>query len=186
MLTYKETTKVLNSFSKAVVNAAKRNLKKKKHNVTSSLYKSIKGRINKRKRTSIMTLEFFMNKYGKFLDKGVKGTKSNYIENKSSPYSFNKNKKSIGSKNIESWVKKRNLRFRNKKSGRFERGTVKSLTFLIARSIHEKGIKRSMFFTKALSVRYKLLPKKIATSLATDIVADFTRGLKKTSKLPKK
>lgn len=185
MLTYKETTKVLNSFSRAVVNAAKRELKKKKHNVTSSLYKSIKGRINKRKRSSIMTLEFFMNKYGRFLDQGVKGTKSNYIENRSSPYSFNKNKKSIGSKNIESWVKKRNLRFRNKKTGRFERGTVKSLTFLIARSIHEKGIKRSMFFTKPLMKRYKLLPNKLQTSLATDIMNDLKRQLPKTKKLKK-
>lgn len=185
MLTYKETTKVLNSFSRAVVNAAKRELKSKKHNVTSKLYKSIKGSINKRKRSSIMTLEFFMAKYGRFLDQGVKGTKSNYIENKSSPYKFNKNKKSIGSKNIEGWVKKRNLRFRNKSTGRFERGTVKSLTFLIARSIHEKGIKRTMFFTKGLSKRYKLLPKKLSTALATDMVADFTRGLKKTSKIKK-
>ena len=82
MLTYKETTKVLNSFSRAVVNAAKRELKSKKHNVTSKLYKSIKGSINKRKRSSIMTLEFFMAKYGRFLDQGVKGTKSNYIVNK--------------------------------------------------------------------------------------------------------
>ena len=185
MLTYKETTKVLKAFSRQVVNASKRELKRKKHNVTSSLYKSIKGSINKRKRTSIMTLEFFMNKYGRFLDKGVKGTKSNYIENKSSPYSFNKNKKSIGSKNIESWVKKRNLRFRNKKTGRFERGTVKSLTFLIARSIHEKGIKRSMFFTKPLMQRYKLLPAKLTTSLATDIMNDLKRQLPKTNKLKK-
>tara|TARA_R110002050_G_scaffold18260_5_gene53450 strand:- start:255 stop:812 length:558 start_codon:yes stop_codon:yes gene_type:complete len=185
MLTYKETTKVLNAFNKSVVRAAKLRLKSKGHNVTSKLYKSIKGSINKRKRDSIMTLEFFMAKYGKFLDQGVKGTKSNYIENKSSPFSFNKNKKSIGSKNIEGWVKKRNLRFRNKKTGRFERGTVKSLTFLIARSIHEKGIKRTMFFTRGLKKRYALLPSKLATSLATDMVSDFTRGMKKTSKLKK-
>lgn len=179
MLTYKETTKVLDSFRRAVVNASKRELKKKKHNVTSALYKSIKGSINKRRADSIMTLEFFMNKYGRFLDQGVKGTKSNYIENKNSPFSFNKRKKSIGSDNIEGWVKKKNLRFRNKKTGRFERGTVKSLTFLIARSIHEKGIKRSMFFTKPFSKRYKTLPNKLQSALATDIVNDVARQFKK-------
>ena len=174
---------VLKHFRKYVVSQARRNLtinKKKKFKTgsdTRELWKSIKGREVTTPGSILQT--FFMKKYGEFQDKGVKGTKSNYVENSKSPFSFNKSKKAIDSRNgLAKWVKRKNLRFRDEKTGRFKKTNFKSLTFLIARSIHEKGIKRSLFFTKPFEKRYKMLPNKIATAMANDIVKDIMKQKK--------
>lgn len=49
---------------------------------------------------------------------------------------------------IEQWVKIKPVFFRDEK-GRFGKGTIKQRTFLIARSIKEKGFKGRNFLTKA-------------------------------------
>ena len=50
------------------------------------------------------------------------------------------------SKPFEKWIKKKGIKGRDKKTGRFI--TNKSLSYLIARSIYNKGIRATMFFTK--------------------------------------
>ena len=79
--------------------------------------------------------------YGKFQDQGVKGTKSNYIVNKNSPFSYKK----IGSglkgmpppDAFAGWAKRKGIKGRDAKTGRFI--TDKSLQFLIARSVFQKA-----------------------------------------------
>ena len=55
---------------------------------------------------------------------------------------------------------------RNKK-GQF--GSYKTMGYILARSIKNKGIKASMFFTKPFEQAFKRLPEDLAETLAKDI-----------------
>jgi len=45
------------------------------------------------------------------------------------------------------WAKSKNIRFRDEK-GRFAKGAYKSLGYVIASNIYNRGIRPTMFFTK--------------------------------------
>ena len=117
--------------------------------------------------------KFYMADYGTFLDKGVKGTKSNYIENSKTDYSYKNKQPPSGI--IEKWIKKKGIKGRvdkkwksaGNKGGQFI--THKSLAFLIARSIKQKGIKSLSFFQKPLGVEYEKLKEQILDVLKLDI-----------------
>ncbi len=117
--------------------------------------------------------KFYMADYGTFLDKGVKGTKSNYIENSKTDYSYKNKQPPSGI--IEKWIKKKGIKGRvdkkwksaGNKGGQFI--THKSLAFLIARSIKQKGIKSLSFFQKPLGVEYEKLKEQILDVLKVDI-----------------
>ena len=106
-----------------------------------------------------------MEKYGKFQDQGVKGTKSNYIENKNSPFSYRSDVPPASA--FEDFVKRKGIKGRDKKTGRFI--TNQSLQFAIARSVFNKGIRASMFFTKPFNQAYEKLPPKLQESFVKDI-----------------
>ena len=167
----KEVREELNKFGKFVIQQARSRLtkgvkkgsKRFSQNDTKKLYNSleykpfIKG--------DSLGVEFYMEKYGKFQDQGVKGTKSNYIENKNSPFTY---RSSMPNPAIfEGYIKRKGIKGRDKKTGRFI--TNKSLQFLIARGIFQKGIKASMFFTKPFNQAYEKLPPKLQESFVKDI-----------------
>ena len=106
-----------------------------------------------------------MEDYGKFQDQGVKGTKSNYIENKKSPFSYSS--KMPNPKIFEGYIKRKGIKGRDKKTGRFI--TNKSLQYLIARSVFQKGIRASMFFTKPFNQAFEKLPKELQDKFGIDI-----------------
>ena len=120
-----------------------------------------------------VSVQFFMADYGTFQDKGVKGTKSNYLENKNSPFSY----KSKGGKNglkgmpppkaFDKWIVRKGLKGIRNKKGQFI--SRKSLQFMIARSVFEKGIKASMFFTKPFEKAFKNLPKELVDAYRLDV-----------------
>ena len=131
--------KYLNSFGKQVVNRAKGGLQKAKGG-GSDLEKSIRFEIIKD--NDGFTVQFFMSSYGTFVDKGVSGTQTkrrykNY-ENKvvSSPYKYTNKQPPPGI--LAKWIKKKGIKGRDKKSGRFISNM--SLAFIIGRSIKKKGI----------------------------------------------
>lgn len=166
----KETREALNRFGKFVIQQArsrltkgiKRGNKRFSQNDTKKLYNSLEYKPFNR--SGSIGVEFYMEDYGKFQDKGVKGTKSNYLENKNSPFSY---KSSMPNPEIfEGYIKRKGIKGRDKK-GRFI--TNKSLQFLIARSVFQKGIKASMFFTKPFNQAYEKLPKELQESFVTDI-----------------
>ena len=117
--------------------------------------------------------KFYMADYGTFLDKGVKGTKSNYIENSKTDYSYKNKQPPSGI--IEKWIKKKGIKGRvdKKLKSAGNKGcqfiTHKSLAFLIARSIKQKGIKSLSFFQKPLGVEYEKLKEQILDVLKVDI-----------------
>ena len=129
---------ILEKYAKYVIQQSRSNLTKGKTNSSKNLYNSLKYNINGTRVT------FESENYGEFIDKGVKGAKSTYPESSSSPFKYTN--KQPPSSVFDKWINQRGIKGRDKKTGRFI--TNKSLTFLIARSIKNKGIRATMFFTK--------------------------------------
>jgi len=146
----------LNKFGKGVVKQSRANLTRQKKNVDKTLYNSLNYKVQTAK--SSFSIKFYMEDYGNFQDLGVKGTKSNYRENSNSPYSYRSKRPPV--KPLADWAKKRRIRLRDSK-GKFKRGNYKSIGFLISRSIFEKGIRSSKFFTRAFETQYKRLPEEL-------------------------
>ena len=164
----KEAQDELNKFAKYVIQQSRSNLTKGKKNVSKDLYNSLGYKLNETSKGA--TLGFEMDGYGNFVDKGVQG-KSSSSKAPNSPYRYGtgSGKKGGLTKGINEWVKRRGIQFRDKKNGRFL--SYKSTSFLIARSIYQKGVKPSLFFTKPFIAAFKRLPD--------DLVEAYSIGLEK-------
>jgi hypothetical protein len=167
----KNVSNELNRFAKYVISQSRANLTRGKKNSSNKLYNSLDSNVKVSKNSFELT--FLMEEYGVFQDKGVKGTKSNYLENKNSPFSY----KSKGGKNglkgmpppkaFDKWIVRKGLKGIRNKKGQFI--SRKSLQFMIARSVFEKGIKASMFFTKPFEKAFKNLPKELVDAYKLDV-----------------
>ena len=115
-------------------------------------------------------LAFLMEDYGVFQDKGVRG-KSSSAKAPNSPFKFGSGtgKKGGLSEGINKWVKRKRFQFRDKKSGRFL--SYDSTAFLISRSIYQKGIAPSLFFTKPFEKAFKGLNKDLVEAYKLDVEA---------------
>lgn len=142
-----QTQLAIKKFRDYVIQQSRSNLTKGNKNVTKKLYNSLKGEIVNDDKYSLVG--FSMDFYGLVQDKGIRGAKSS-AKAPTSPYSFKNKMPPIAG--IEKWVKQRGLKGRDKK-GRYIKD--RSLAFLIARSIFEKGMKPSLFFTKPFEAGYK-------------------------------
>ena len=173
MLEKENTRKALEAFKDYVISQSRANLTRKNKNVSKQLYNSLKGVVDVFPNS--FSLKFEMEDYGKFQDQGVKGIKSNYLENKNSPFSFGTGtgKKGGLSDGIKKWVKARRFQFRDAK-GRFT--SYESTAYVISRSVWNKGIKASLFFTKPFEKGFKRLPEELLEAYGLDIdeFLDFT------------
>ena len=154
----KEVQNELNKFAKYVIQQSRSNLTKGGKNVSKDLYNSLGYKLNETSKGA--TLGFEMDGYGNFVDKGVRG-KSSSAKAPNSPYRYGtgSGKKGGLTKGINEWVKRRGIQFRDRKSGRYL--SYKSTSFLIARSIYQKGVKPSLFFTKPFVAAFKRLPDEL-------------------------
>mgnify|MGYP003649070438 FL=1 len=157
----------LKTFGNKVVSDAKKSLQKQKGD--TALGKSIRVKVVPTA-TGFDTM-FYMDDYGTYLDEGVSGTKvkRSFIDakGKTRKSSYSYTNKQPPSSIIEKWIKKKGIKGRSSKTGRFI--TNKSLSFLIARSIKIKGLKSLSFFQKPLGVEYKKLKEQILDVLKLDI-----------------
>ena len=162
----------LNSFGKQVVNRAKGNLQKAKGGGTK-LESSIRFEVVSDADGFI--IQFFMENYGKFVDKGVSGNKiqrkfKDYTGKvKSSPYKFTN--KQPPSRVLDKWIVKKGIAPRDEK-GRFK--SRKSISFLIARSIKIKGLQGISFFQKPLMLGMKQFGKDLLGAVKEDIIEGLT------------
>jgi hypothetical protein len=110
--------------------------------------------------------------YWKFQDYGVQG-KSSSTKAPNSPFRFGTGSGMKGglSRAIEKWVAARRFQFRDKK-GRFL--SYDSTAFLVSRSIYNKGIKTTSFFTRPFQLKFEQLPQEIALAYALEL-SDFLR-----------
>ena len=169
----------LDKFKDYVIQQSKSNLTRLKKNSSKNLYNSIKGEA--KAMPNSFYLNFEMEPYGKFIDKGVNGKKTTY----STPYSY-KTKMPPPSK-LDKWIVRKGLAPRNK-DGKFSGRTInsvgfkKSIQFLIARKIFMYGIKPSLFFTKPFEKAYKDLPDELVEKYGLDALELFKHTIKQPNK----
>lgn len=164
----------LDKFAKGVVQQARSNLTRNKKNVTGNLYESLQYDLEVGPNS--IYLRWKMDElapYWKFQDYGVQGKSSN-AKAPSSPFKFGTGESGMKgglTRAINKWVQARKFQFRDKK-GRFM--SYDSTAFLITRSIYNKGIRTTSFFTRPFQLKFEQLPQEIAKAYALD-VADFLR-----------
>ena len=159
----KETQKALNAFGKYVVQQSRTNLTKGKKNASKRLYDSIDYEVlDGAKAVSVV---FRMEDYGKYQDLGVSGVKKKY----NTPYSYTS--KMPPARVFSDWVVRKGLEGIRDDKGRFIKR--KSLQYLIARSVYNKGIKPSLFFTKPFEKAFERLPKELQEKFGIDLQNAF-------------
>ena len=169
----KETQKVLDVFKQYVLNQSRSILSRKNKNVTNNLFKSLDGFV--KAMPNSISVKFEMADYGYYVDRGVKGKTSTYPQigqyGTLAKFGSGKGKKNGSlSEGIKQWVKNRRFQFRDKETGKFL--SYNSTAYLITRSIWNKGIKPSLFFTKPFEQAFKKLPEELTNTFALD-VEDF-------------
>lgn len=145
-----EVQKALDAFRDHVIRQARSNLTRLKKNSSKRLYNSIDGKV--KAMPNSISMEFTMEEYGFYQDKGVSGKEKKY----DTPFSY-KSKMPPPSK-LDKWAVRKGIAPRDEKGKFINR---KSLTFLIARGIYKNGIKPSLFFTKPFESAYKKLPEEL-------------------------
>ena len=162
---------ILEQFRDYVIKQARTNLTRLKKNSSKKLYDSIKGEI--KAMPNSLRVYFDMADYGFYQDKGVSGTKKKY----DTPFSYTT--KTPPPKAFDKWMVKKGIAPRNK-AGKFQ--TRKGLQFAIARSIFEKGIKPSLFFTKPFEQAFKNLPDEMIEAYGLEAEETFDTIMKENFK----
>lgn len=152
----------LNIFGADVVGGARKELNRKKKNASNRLSKSLDFKVKVSKNS--FQMDFFMEDYGKFIDKGVKGvggTKADGSKWKKKRVTNNEYKyKSKRPPTIafNGWTIKRGIAPRSK-GGQFT--TRKGLLHAIATSVYHTGLETTNFFTKPFEKEFKNLPDEL-------------------------
>lgn len=154
---------LLNDFRSNVIREAKKNLTSQ--NTSGRLSKSLKSYVKESKNS--IQISFEMEDYGFYQDRGVQGKKSG-----KSLDGYKYTNKMPPPKAFDKWNIKKGIAPRDKKGKFIKR---KSLNFLIARSIFEKGIKPTLFFTKPFEKFYKRLPDELVEKYGLDMEKLFTQ-----------
>ena len=172
MLADKAIQEELNKFAKYVIQQSRSNLSKSDKNDTKELYNSLGYNIELTQKGA--ELGFSMEQYGKFKDKGVRG-KSSSAKAPNSPFRFGTGTGRKGglTEAMEGYVKRRKIQFRDKKTGKFL--SYESTAYLIARSIYQKGIKPSLFFTKPFVAAFKRLPDELLQAYSIGLEKDLIK-----------
>ena len=168
--------KELKNFAKYVVTKSRMNLRTSDKNVSGKLEKSLDSDVKVSKNSFQLT--FIMEEYGVFQDKGVRG-KTSSTKAPNSPFKFGSGKSSGGGEgltnSINKWVKRRRFQFRDRKSGKFL--SYDSTAFLISRSIWNKGIAPSLFFTKPFEKAFKNIDKDLIKAFKLDVEALMSNSI---------
>ncbi len=154
--------KVLDTFGRKVVQTARGILNAKGKNASGDLGSSL-GYFIKVYPSGAIDMSFVAEGYAKYVDKGVKGSKSS-AKAPNSPYKYTSKQPPSGV--IDKWAVRKGLQGVRDEKGRFIKR--KSLVFAIARSIKLYGVKPTNFFTDAFNVAYKDLPKEFIKAYAND------------------
>tara|TARA_R100001443_G_scaffold114110_1_gene129620 strand:+ start:1131 stop:1694 length:564 start_codon:yes stop_codon:yes gene_type:complete len=170
----KNLESLLNKVGKQVMNRSKAGLNNAKpfSKGGGNLENSIQYKV-KRTETGY-DLSWTMAMYGKFIDKGVSGyeVKRSFTDyqgnNLSSPGSgFKKNTPVIPIKPLVKWIKRRGLKGRDPKTGRYI--THVSLAFAIGKKIKREGIPGISFFQSPLGLAMKTFESQVQVAMSKDL-----------------
>ena len=154
------TRKYIETYGKSVESEIKKRLKGHDKYASGKLYESI--RFIMKETPKDFTLDFTMLDYGKYVDKGVKGSKTNKAGN--TPYKYTN--KMPPTKVFDKWVLRKGLAPRDKKGKFLNRDKIK---FAIARSIFLHGVAPTNVFTIPTRRRAKQLEAGVGNAMAQDL-----------------
>ena len=121
-------------------------------------------------------------KYFQFVNKGVRGTNNTKADAKT-PYKFDKANKAVNIGAIENWLKYNKLKTvavkKYRKLGTEAKAidTKKSLAWIIATSIHKKGLKSTHYFDRAVA---QVFNKEFIENIALAVGGDIQIQIKQT------
>lgn len=174
---YKNLNDALEQYAKYVIQQARTNLTKDNKG-GGNLYNSLNYDILES--TDQFLVDFLMEDYGIFVDKGVKGLTSTYPETQAAlskfQYGSGTGPKGGLRKGINTWLQKKRFQFRDKK-GRFM--SYETMTYLISRSIYNKGLKANLFFTKPFEKGIERLSSELYAGFVKDVDNSIILGQKK-------
>jgi len=174
---FKNVDEVLNAYAEYVVDSAKKNLVDERKSL-GDLYKSVSYKYEKSQ--NLFLLDFLMEDYGTFVDKGVRGKTSTYPETSAAlsqfQYGSGNFPKGGLTEGIKGWLEKKRFQWRDKK-GKFM--SYDTMTYLISRSIYNKGLKANLFFTTPFELGLQNLPKQLTDAFSLDIENAIILGTKK-------
>jgi len=169
----------LDDYKDYVIKQAKSNLTRMKKNSSKTLYNSLKGYVKESKNSIQITFE--MEDYGFFLDQGVKGANPSKVSKNAkikgqqapnSPYRFGSGTKKGTfdqfASSIARWAQRKNLRLRDAK-GKYAKGNYKTIGYVVAGNIYNRGLKPSLFFTKPFEAAFKKLPDELVEKYGLDM-----------------
>ena len=154
----------LEKFRDYVIEQAKNNLSRLGKD-GGKLYDSIGGRVKANENS--FEMEFSMEDYGTFQDKGVSGKRKKYNTE------FSYKDKMPPPRAFDKWIVRKGIAPRKK--GKF--ASRKSLQFMIARGVYMNGIKPSLFFTKPFENAYKKLPDTLVKAFGLDATKLFNESI---------
>jgi hypothetical protein len=122
------------------------------------------------------------DKYFRFVNKGVRGTKNTKADSKT-PYKFDKANKAINITAVEKWLSYNKLKSvsvkKYKKLGTEAKAidTKKSLAWIIATSIHRKGLRSTHYFDRAIA---QVFNKEFLQDISLAVGGDIQIQIKQT------
>ena len=171
---FKNTIQALQKLGNNVVKEGKGVLRKTKKS-SGTLYNDFDYLVTKQQDSVTLEFEFGgAEDYWQFVDEGVKGVGgfkgSGRARGQGSKFRFGSGK--FGGtwnkfkKNIKNWIRKKGLKGRDAK-GRFIK--IESFAFLIQRSIFQRGLSRTQFFSKPFTEQLNKQTDNITKAFADDL-----------------
>jgi hypothetical protein len=176
---FNNTIQALQTFGRNVVKEGRGILKRKKKNASGTLSNDFDYLVTSSK--DAVTLEFEFGRaddYWQFVDEGVRGVGgfkgSGRMRGGKTPFRFGSGK--FGGtwnefkNSIKNWIKRKGIKGRSReegKKGRFIK--LESLTFLIQRSIFQRGLERTQFFSKPFTEQLNKQTENITKAVADDL-----------------
>ena len=176
----KNTIQAMQKLGGNVVKEGKQILKRKKKTTRkNTLYNDFDYLVTASKDSVTLEFEFGgAEDYWKFVDEGVKGAGgfkgSGKMRGQGSPFKFSNKMPPRGA--IDRWIVGKPLRAARDKSGRFI--SRKSLAFLIQRSIFQRGLERTQFFSKPFTEQLEKQTETITKAFANDLELALDKTLK--------
>jgi len=181
---FTNTENILNKVGKEVVDKGRSILvSKKKTTRKNTLYKDFDYNVTEKKSSIQLEWEFGgAEDYWNFVDQGVKGVGgfkgSGRARGQGSDFRFGSGKyrgtwKKF-KKSIKSWIVNKGIQPRNKKGKFIKRD---SFVFLIQRSIFQRGLPRTLFFTNPYEQAISKYESAIAEAFADDLEIEMDENI---------
>lgn len=167
---FKNTIQSLQKLGRDVVQEGKGILKKKKKTTSgNTLFNDFDYLVTNQQDSVTLEFEFGgAEDYWQFVDEGVRGAGgfkgSGRARGQGSPFKFSN--KMPPRQPLMQWIKNKPLKGRNKK-GRFIKR--ESFAFLIQRSIFQRGLERTQFFSKPFTEQLNKQTDNITEAFADDL-----------------